>query len=64
MVDDVQVDSREHPSVVRVRIKASKTDPFRRGVLLYLGRTDNLLCPVAAITAYIASRGSDPGPFF
>ena len=64
MVEDVQVDSREHPSVVRVQIKASKTDPFRKGVLLYLGRTDNLLCPVAAITAYLASRGSEPGPFF
>ena len=25
---------------------------------------DNCLCPVAAITAYLASRGPDPGPLF
>lgn len=60
----MQVDSREHPSVVKVQIKASKTDQFRKGVLLYLGHTDNLLCPVAAITAYLAVRGPEPGPFF
>ena len=31
---------------------------------MFLGRTNNSLCPVAAITAFMALRGSDPGPFF
>ncbi len=36
----------DHPSSPKVRIKASKTDPCRRGVDIYLGRTDTDLCPV------------------
>ena len=39
------------PTLVQVRIKASKTDPFRKGVVVYLGRTDNDLCPVGAVAA-------------
>ncbi len=61
---DVTLDSVTKPSVVRVVIKASKTDPFRKGVAVYLGKTDNDLCPVAALTAYMAVRGRSPGPFF
>ena len=61
---DVALDSRSNPSVVRVHIKALKTDPFRQGVFIYLGKTGNDLCPVAAITAYLAIRSRTPGPFF
>ena len=50
--------------MAQVNIKASKTDPFRKGVSIYIGRTNNGLCPVAALAAYFASRGSGPGPFF
>lgn len=71
-VGDVMLDNLAAPSVVCVRIKASKTDPFRKGVLVHLGRTDNDLCPVGAVcaylaargSAYLAARGSTPGPFF
>lgn len=61
---DVMVDSVSKPTVVQVRIKESKTDPFRKGVMVYLGFTEDELCPVAAVTAYLAVRGRDPGPFF
>ena len=61
---DVTVDRANNPSMVRVHIKASKTDPFRKGVFVFVGRTDNRLCPVAAITAYMALRGRMEGPFF
>ena len=30
----------------------------------YVGKTGNELCPVAAITAYLAIRGTTSGPFF
>ena len=57
---DVQINSRENPTVLKVLIKASKTDPFRKGVSIFLGRTDNSLCQSqAAITAYLASHGPD-----
>ena len=61
---DVSVNSVANPSVVKVQIKASKTDQFRRGLVVYVGRTDNNQCPVAAILAYIARRGTDSGFFF
>jgi hypothetical protein len=61
---DVALDSRQDPSVVQVIIKQSKTDPFRQGVNLYLGKTGEKLCPVSAILAYLRIRGLSPGPLF
>lgn len=61
---DVRLDSTVDPHVAQVNIKASKTDPFRKGVSLFLGRTGSVLCPVLALAAYLASRGPQLGPFF
>ena len=61
---DVRVDSVVTPRYLEVTIKASKTDPFRRGVSVFLGATSGDLCPVAAILGYMVRRGSSPGPFF
>ena len=61
---DVTLDTHDAPSVVRVRIKTSKMDPFRRGVFMFMGKTSNELCPVAAISAYLVVRGRTSGPFF
>ncbi len=61
---DVTVDCMEEPKLLRVKLKTSKTDPFRVGVEIFVGRTDNELCPVAAVLAYMAMRGSGPGPLF
>ena len=61
---DVSLDSASNQGMAILRIKASKTDEFRHGVNVFLRRTDNDLCPVAALLAYIARRGTDPGPLF
>lgn len=61
---DVSVDSLTKPSVMCIRVKRSKTDPFRRGINVYLGRTDNALCPVSAMLAYLSARGGSQGPLF
>lgn len=61
---DVRTDSIVDPQYLEVRIKASKTDPFRKGVSVYLGRTAGNLCPVAATLHYMVLRGSAGGPFF
>ena len=42
-ISDVPLNSQSFPSTVMVHIKASKTDPFRLGVTVYLGRTDQEL---------------------
>ena len=68
---DVAVDSHDTPQMVKVHLKKSKCDQFGKGVDIYLGRTDTVLCPVKAlltyiewlILTYIEWRGSQPGPF-
>ena len=64
MWGDVAVDSRERPTMVRVRLKRSKCDQFGAGADIILGRTGLPLCPVIAILKFIEIRGSSAGPFF
>ena len=63
-VADITVDDIENPQSVAVRIKQSKTDPFRQGVSIVLSRTGLPLCPVAALLAYLVVRGNSEGPLF
>ena len=63
-LSDISVDSRNNPRLLRVSIKQSKTDPFRRGVDLHLGATDETLCPVRGMLPYLALRGGQKGPLF
>ena len=65
-IADVAVDSILSPYLVRVTIKKSKTDKFRRCVDIYMGKTRKEICPVGAIMAYITtcSRGKEDGLFF
>ena len=61
---DIAVDQHNNPSIVRIRLKQSKTDPLRRGVNVFLGQTNADLCPVTAILAYVALRPQLEGPLF
>ena len=61
---DVRADARKSPQYLQVHIKASKTDPFRKGVSIFLGRAGGQLCPVAATLDYMVRRGNGSGPFF
>ena len=61
---DIQAESTPQPKWIRVRIKASKTDPFRVGVTIYVGPTGKWLCPVAGVLAYMVQRGSGGGQLF
>lgn len=61
---DIAVDSHNDPSILQLRLKQSKTDPFRTGVMVYVGKTNSTLCPVSAVLAYMAARPADPGPLF
>ncbi len=56
--EDVTVDSRQAPTLLRIRLKESKTDPFRVGGDVFIGKTDNELCPVAAVLVFMVSRGN------
>ena len=63
-LSDIALDSHTSPTMVRLRIKQSKTDPFRLGVDVFLGSTGANICPVQAIIQYIAVRSPNPGPLF
>lgn len=61
---DVAADENQPPSMVQVFLKRSKCDQFGRGVTVYVGKTDNSLCPLSTILAYVARHGNAPGAFF
>jgi hypothetical protein len=61
-IADVAVDAS--PAILQIKIKQSKTDLFRRGVELYVGRTGSNLCAVSAMLDYLNKRGMSPGPLF
>ena len=61
---DVAVDSRSHPTTLKVHLKRSKCDQLGKGVDIFIGHTDDSLCPVTAVLSYMAHRGASDGPFF
>ena len=63
-VNDVALNNKVNPTVLQITLKASKTAPFRKGIQIYLARTEKQLCPVAALLPYLVLRGTTPGPLF
>ena len=63
-VDDIAVDSSSVRTCMRVKIKGSKTDPFRKGAFIHIGLSKPPLCAVHSMMTYLASRGNVPGPLF
>ena len=57
---DLQVDSLVNPTSIKVHVKSSKTDPFRQGYYIYIGKGR----PIAAIIQYLKLRGPSTGPLF
>ena len=53
---DLAVDSNSSPSVIKIHLRRSKTDPFGQGISIFISRTDTILCPVTALLSYLAAR--------
>ena len=47
-----------------IEVKISKTDPFRIGHTILIGKTNQPICPVKAIKMYLATKTKTPGPLF
>ena len=64
--NSISFDNRDNPNRLKLIIKQSKTDPFCRGVNIYLGATSNIIkfCPLRGILPYLVLRGNRPGPLF
>ena len=52
------------PEHMSVRIKVSKTDPFRSGHTIIIGKTAQPICPVRDMQVFLPFRGTPPGPRF
>ena len=65
-LSDVALDSHTNPAMVRILIKQSKTDPFRQGVEIFLGRSGSMVCPVQAlsISVYRYPPGNPRSTFY
>ena len=48
-VSDVQADSLEDPTYLKIHIKCAKTDPFLIGCNIYICQGSNIICPVVAM---------------
>ena len=62
LVNDVSINV--HRSLAYIKIKASKTDPFRQGAIVKLGVTGTAICPVQALLSYLRVRRDVAGPLF
>lgn len=63
-ISDVAVDSLSSPSILRVFLKRAKSDPFGKGIEIYLGKTGLPLCPVTAVLNFMKIRRAGDGPLF
>ena len=62
LVSDVTVNAVRR--LAYVRIKASKTDPFRESAIVRVGVSGSELCPVSALVRYLRVRRRGVGPLF
>ena len=63
-VDDFQADSMVNHTCCKVHIKCLKTDPFCMGCDIYVGHDEGSVCPVRALSNFLALRRSSEGPLF
>ena len=63
-ITDMAVDSLASPSAVRVLLRRAKTDPFGKGVFIFLGKTSSVVCPVTALLHFLSIRPTCNGPLF
>ena len=61
-INDISFNFRRR--MLSVRIKASKTDPFRQGMTLRIAFNFSPLCPGLAMLRYFRSRTGTDGPLF
>ena len=53
--DSVDVTYTDGQPVLQFRVKRSKTDPFAKGMTIYIGRAALPYCPVTAMVEYLAT---------
>lgn len=62
-LQDLTLDFLSSPETLRVQIKVSKTDTFRKGTFIHIGLGKYPLCAIRAVVSYLSVPGDSPGPF-
>ena len=57
-------DISQSQQFITINIKASKTDPFREGMMLYVAKSGRSVCAVKAMYRYLRYRKKKKGPLF
>ena len=60
LISDITLDG----NLAHIRIKASKTDPFRQGITIRLAANDSFICPIAALKHLLQIHPTGSGPLF
>ena len=63
-VSDVAVDVPLNPFCLQICVKASKTDPFRKGCNIFIAPGSPPLGAVQAVVSLLERRDNSPGPLF
>ena len=53
-ISDLVFMPKSSPKYMLVRLKVSKTNPFRKGQTIVIGRANSNLCPIFAMVAYLS----------
>ena len=61
---DLAVDNPANPSAISMLIKKSKTDQAQREAKIYLGKTGDIICPIATMEACLSVRRYSSVPLF
>ena len=62
--DDISFDHAHYPAIVKIHLRFAKCDQFGKGADVYIGRSGNSICPIAACLEFVTSRVREPGYFF
>lgn len=61
---DLAFNRRAPPTRMRLTLRQSKTDPFRHGSEVFIGRATQGRCPVSAMLMFLEVRTPGQGPLF
>ena len=61
---DITIDSCESPTCVCFHLTMSKTDHYRKGCFMHIGKGLNPLCTIQTLLAYLTITGTRKAPFF
>ena len=64
LVSEVAINLRSAPTAVHLRLRRAKTDPFGRGIEIYLGVSGTAMYLVTALMRYLAVRLPGDGQLF